>query len=165
MAEELKAVVWTTPTGEALRSFLASQTHLITSIPLEAAERAQALALQTFTEGSRGEDFIEEMMRIAGIARWRAELIARTEVSRTASGLTQVRAESIGSEGYIWRTANDSLVRPAHKKLEGRYFKWNKPPIAGNGGMRGHPGQTPNCRCFAEVVIPKAAKQNKFIAA
>lgn len=157
MAEELHGVIWTSPTGEALRSFLETQSYLITSIPLEAARRAQSLALEQLSGNQAGVNIVDELLRIAHITRGRAELIARTEVARASSALTMVRAISVGSEGYIWRTARDSLVRKEHKPLEGRFIRWDKPPKAMANGTRAHAGMCPNCRCYPEPVIPGKA--------
>ncbi len=45
---------------------------------------------------------------------------------------------------YIWRTANDDKVRPAHAANEGKIFGWGNPPPTE------HPGEDYNCRCTAE---------------
>lgn len=48
---------------------------------------------------------------------------------------------------YIWRTQEDFKVRPAHAANNGKIFERSKPPPTG------HPGQSPNCRCWAEDVV------------
>lgn len=45
---------------------------------------------------------------------------------------------------YVWRTARDERVRPAHAANEGRVFAWRDPPPTG------HPGEAHQCRCWAE---------------
>lgn len=52
---------------------------------------------------------------------------------------------------YIWRTRGDSKVRSAHAERDGRVFEWNNPPEGG------HPGEAPNCRCWAEDVSDNKA--------
>ena len=79
-------------------------------------------------------------------------LIARTEVARTASGLTEARARHVGSDGYFWRTAKDADVRDSHRQMEGKFVKWNEPPTLSDGTVT-HAGQIYNCRCYAEPVI------------
>lgn len=44
---------------------------------------------------------------------------------------------------YIWRTARDDKVRPAHEALEGTIRRWGDSPA---------PGDEYNCRCWAEPV-------------
>jgi len=59
-------------------------------------------------------------------------------------------ARAKGTEGYIWRTMMDDLVRDTHEVLEGHYFEWDDPPVMNTYGNRGHPGMDYNCRCHAE---------------
>jgi SPP1 gp7 family putative phage head morphogenesis protein len=152
MTEAMRVEIARAPTGEALRRLLDEQVMLITSIPLRAAERAQKLAQEAVTEGRRHETIVDQIMSSGRVARSRAELIARTEVARTASGLVQARATHVGSEGYIWRTAEDHDVRHSHKKMSGKFVRWDRPPVT--DGLTGHAGQLPNCRCYPEPVLP-----------
>lgn len=145
----------TTPTGEVTRSLLAEQVALIKSIPTEAAKRVHELTIKGLEDGTRSQEIAKEIMRSGEVAQSRATLIARTEVARTASNLTEARALSVGSTTYIWRTSADGDVRPDHKKLNGQAFRWDQPPIADErSGARANPGCIYNCRCWAEPVIP-----------
>lgn len=148
----LQAEIRESPTGRAMQKLLDEQTVLITSLPRDAAQRVREVTLAGISQGRRPSAYIDEIMRTGEVTRSRATLIATTEVSRTATTLTQVRAQSIGSEGYIWRTAKDSRVRPSHRKMEGRFVPWNDPPIL--DGLTGHAGCLPRCRCIVEAVIP-----------
>lgn len=140
---------------ETIRSLRNEQVRLITSLPIEAAERVHTLALQGLEQGTRAKEIAAEIMRTGEVTKSRATLIARTEVARTATTLTRVRAESVGSTHYQWVTARDTDVRPAHKKLDSRIFAWDDPPIAEENGIRHHPGMFPNCRCIALPIIPE----------
>uniref|UniRef100_UPI00255ADB8F DUF6883 domain-containing protein n=1 Tax=Pseudodesulfovibrio pelocollis TaxID=3051432 RepID=UPI00255ADB8F len=80
---------------------------------------------------------------------------ALTEVSKAGTALTRARAESVGSEGYIWRTARDGATRPSHRAMEGRFVKWSEPPTL--DGMTGHAGEFPNDRCYPEPVVHDSA--------
>lgn len=150
----LRTEIAMAPTGDLMRSLLAEQVSLITSIPLDAAIRVQKLALEGLTEGSRGQDIRDMILASGEVSKSHATLIARTETARVSSLLTQARAEHIGSEGYIWRTAHDADVRELHVELEGKFIYWNAPPVAGSSGERAHAGQIYNCRCWAEVILP-----------
>ena len=152
MSDAMRAELAAAPTGEALRRLLDEQVELITSIPLDAARRVHKLALEARTSGSRADTIVKEIMRSGHVSKSRANLIARTEVARTASGLVQARATFAGSEGYIWRTVEDSAVRRSHKKMSGRFVRWDSPPTT--DGLIGHAGQLPNCRCYPEPVLP-----------
>lgn len=152
MSLSLRQELNSAPTGLATRRILAEHVRLITSLPTEAAERVHRLTLQGLETSNRASTIAREIMRSGEVTQSRANLIARTEVSRTASTLLQARAEHIGSVGYIWRTAEDSDVRPSHQAMQGEFVRWDKPPTL--DGMTGHAGGLPNCRCYPEPVIP-----------
>lgn len=153
MSYALREEIKRAPTGEALKRLLDEQVNLITSLPTRAAQRVHKLALEARVDGSRASSIAKEIMRSGDVTKSRANLIARTEVARTASGLVQARATYVGSEGYIWRTAQDSDVRKSHKKMSGKFVRWDQPPVTDN--LVGHAGQLPNCRCYPEPVLPE----------
>lgn len=140
---------------ETIRALRDEQVRLITSLPTEAAERVHKLALEGLEQGTRAKEIAAEIMRIGEVTKSRATLIARTEVGRTATMLTKARSESVGATHYQWLSARDSDVRPIHKKLDGKIFAWNNPPIADPSGIRAHPGSIWNCRCVALPIIPE----------
>jgi SPP1 gp7 family putative phage head morphogenesis protein len=154
MGVELRRQLSTAPVGLELAALLDEQVALITSLPLEAARRVHQIAIGQLYTGQRAKTLAEEIMRTGDVTRARANTIARTETSRAAIGLTMVRAAHVGSTGYTWRTSRDIFVRPIHKALEGKFFRWDDPPVSGENGERSHPGGIYNCRCFPEVSIP-----------
>jgi SPP1 gp7 family putative phage head morphogenesis protein len=141
------------PTGKMLRALHAEQVELITSLPLEAAKRVHDLTIKNLSGGGRSADIAKEIMRTGEVTKSRANLIARTEVARSSSLLVESRAKTIGSEGYIWRTSRDQDVRLSHKKMEGKFVRWDSPPTLTDGTTT-HAGQIYNCRCYPEPVIP-----------
>lgn len=141
------------PTGLAMRRLMEEQVTLITSLPRDAAERVHDLVIKGLENSVRADEIAREIKRSGQVTESRANLIARTEVARSASTLTQARAEHIGSEGYIWRTSGDSDVRHSHKQMEGKFVRWDSPPTLSDGTTT-HAGQIYNCRCYPEPVIP-----------
>lgn len=156
MAKELSAglrqEIRKAPTGRVMQQLLAEQVTLIQSIPIEAAQRVHRLTLEGLEDSTRFTEIAKEIRRTEEVTTSRSILIARTETSRTAATLTQARAEHIGSEGYFFETSHDGTVRPSHKAMQGKFFKWSEPPTL--DGMTGHAGCFPNCRCWARVAIP-----------
>lgn len=156
MSAELQREIASAPTGEILKRRLIEQVTLIKSIPLEAAQRVHDLTLLGLETAGRGEAIREAILASGDVAKSRAILIARTETARTASLLTQARAEHIGATQYVWRTSGDSDVRSDHKALNGKVFSWAAPPIADQrSGARANPGCIYNCRCWPEPIIPE----------
>jgi SPP1 gp7 family putative phage head morphogenesis protein len=153
MSFALRQQIKAAPIGATMRQLLDDQVHLIQSIPLDAAQRVHKLVLQNMESGARASSIVDEIMRTGEVSKSRATTIARTETSRVATALTQARAQHIGSDGYIWRSCRDSRVRSSHKKMEGRFVRWDSPPTL--DGLVGHAGTLPNCRCYPEPVTPE----------
>lgn len=140
------------PAGEVMRALLAEQVTLIKSMPIDAAQRVHELTLKGLEDSTRANEIAKQIMRSGEVSKSKALLIARTEVARTGSVLTEARAKHVGSEGYVWQTSRDGDVRQSHKEMQGKIVKWNDPPTL--DGMTGHAGCFPNCRCWAEVILP-----------
>ena len=153
MGRSIREEIESAPTGEVMRLGLQRQVDLITSLPIRAAERVQQLATAALSNSERPAAIVERIMEQGDVTAAQARTIARTEVGRAQTELDRARAESIGSEGYIWRTAQDVDVRDSHRKMNGKFVRWDSPPTL--DGMVGHAGQLPNCRCYAEPVIPE----------
>lgn len=153
MSSSLRRELMNAPTGEVLRTYLGEQVELIRSLPIEAGQRVHRLTLKGLERGTRAPEIAREIMRTGEVTQSRANTIARTEISRTASGLVMARATHVGSEAYVWRTSKDADVRPSHKRMEGRVVRWDNPPTL--DGLRGHAGMLPNCRCYPEPIIPE----------
>jgi len=137
--------------GMKAKQLQSEQVELIKSIPIKAGLRAQELSQQAAADGKRASEVAKEIARTNEVTESRALLIARTEVSKANATFNQARAESVGSRGYIWRTATDGDVRPSHAEMEGQFVEWANPPTLDD--MTGHAGCLPNCRCFSEIVI------------
>lgn len=151
MGMSLKSEIERAPVGIRMQQLLEEQVGLIKSLPIEAAERVHKITTEGITKGLRASEVADRIMETGHVTKSRANLIARTEVGRTSTALSQARAESVGSRGYIWRTAGDTDVRESHRKMEGRFVAWNDPPTL--DGLTGHAGALPNCRCYCEPVL------------
>lgn len=142
------------PTGQLFQALLREQVDLIKSLPREAGLRVHKLTTKAMLNSTRANEVAKEIQRSGKVTENRAKCIARTEVARTASKLTEARARSIGSVEYKWHTVGDADVRKEHKKLNKKTFKWDAPPVAGSNGEHAHAGQIYNCRCWPEPILP-----------
>ena len=149
MREELENA----PVGNELQRFLTDNVDLITSLPTDAGMRVHKLTQEGLADSTRASEIAKEIWNTGEVTESRANLIARTEVARTASALTEIRSESVGSEAYIWRTAKDADVRESHRRMEGKVIRWDTPPTLSDGTVT-HAGQIYNCRCYPEPIIP-----------
>lgn len=140
----LRQLIENEPAGQTLQEFLERQVHYITSLPIEAGQRVHQLSLEAMVGGRRPDEIAAEIMRSGEVTESRATLIARTECARTASLLTQVRAQGIGATNYIWRTSKDRAVRASHRSMEGKVCDLANPPTLSDGTTTA-PGQIYNC--------------------
>lgn len=154
MSRSIRGEFMQAPTGILRRALMNEQVQLIKSLPLEAAQRVHVLTSEALLTSTRAAEVQKEIMRSGEVTASRAKLIARTEVSRTAATFMQARAVHAGSEGYIWRSSRDGDVRPTHQEMEGKYVRWDTPPKTDKNLAPYHAGCGPNCRCFAEPVLP-----------
>ncbi|MGV0885995.1 minor capsid protein [Acinetobacter venetianus] len=152
MSRGMREQIRNTDIGVVYQQLLNEQVRLITSLPLEAAQRVHDLSTRSLIEGSRASEIAGLIMATGKVTKSRANTIARTEVSRATCLFTQARAENLGSEGYIWRTSEDGDVRKSHEEMNGKFVRWDKPPTLDR--LTGHAGCLPNCRCYPEPVIP-----------
>jgi SPP1 gp7 family putative phage head morphogenesis protein len=141
------------PIGGRIRELLGEQVTFIRSIPTEAAQRVHELTIKGLEDSTRAKEYAAEIMRSGEVAKSRAILIARTETSRTATALTQTRAEAAGGTAYAWETVRDSSVRASHRAMQDQAVLWKAPPTL--DGMTGHAGALPNCRCWPRVLLPE----------
>lgn len=163
IAKALKGDVAKSAIGLAAQERHFAQVTLITSLPLEAAARAQKLAEDAARGGKRAGDVREAILETESVTASRAQLIARTEIAKANAALTQARAQMAGMTHYVWETMQDEDVREEHSILQGRIFSWDNPPeIEGEGAH--HPGEIWNCRCFATPLTIEPTAPLELIA-
>jgi SPP1 gp7 family putative phage head morphogenesis protein len=143
--------------GSAIARVIQERTEenirLIKDIPAAAARQIGEASAKAATQGERAKGFLAKRVgEIADMTEARALLIARTEVSKASTEFTRARAETVGSKGYIWRTAQDQVVRDSHADMEGEFVRWDDPPSLDGLGPA-HAGSYPNCRCYPEVLL------------
>lgn len=86
----------------------------------------------------------------------KAKFLARQETGLMMAQFKSARYQEAGVKKYIWRCVVGSPnhpVRPMHKKLDGKKFSWDNPPITSEDGARNNPGEDYNCRCYAIPVV------------
>lgn len=157
MGKAMRAELQQAPTGMLLHALQDEQVELITSLPKVASQRVHALTEQALIDSRRASDVAKDILQTGNVTKARATLIARTEVSRAQCNLTQARAMFAGSEEYIWRSSKDFDVRPTHQKMEGKVVRWDTPVKTDMNLDPYHAGCGPNCRCWAEPILPDLA--------
>ena len=104
-------------------------------------------------DGMRTEEIAKKIKSRLGETNRRAEFLARQETNLFLAAYEKARYLDVGIDRYIWITRDDSSVRPEHKLLHGRVFKFENPPIASTSGDRNNPGESFGCRCIASPIL------------
>lgn len=130
------------------REWITTNVRLIRSIGTRLhAELAEVLAEAT-EKGSRQEVIEKRIAERFDVARSRARLIARDQVTKYLAQVNEAQQRRAGVERYVWRHSRSRRnPRRLHLGRDGKVFNWAGPP------SDGHPGAAPNCRCTAEPVL------------
>lgn len=146
--------------GHVINNQVISNASLIRTLPNDVAQKVTKNIAEEALKGERARS-IEQIIRqeTDKHSRASARLIARTEVSKTQSALTQARSEQLDLRWYVWRTALDGdRVRKSHRLMEGVLVNWKDPPapeeLAGEKSAgHYHSGNIYNCRCYPEPLL------------
>ena len=158
------------PVTETMGDFIRENVKLISSIPVKLQGQVQDEIQKAVTEGRRPEALATDIEKRFNVAKNRARLIARDQLSKLNGRLNQQRQEGLGITQYIWETSNDDRVRDlpddSHKDMEGMLCKWDDATVYSDdggktwldrseiGGPYLHPGEDYQCRCGASPIIP-----------
>ena len=105
-------------------------------------------------QGYRFDNLTEAIRHRYGVAASKARFLARQETSLFMAKFRKQRFEQAGVRRYRWSTAHDERVRDSHKRLNGRVFSYDDPPITDRStGAKNNPGEDFNCRCLDIPVL------------
>lgn len=147
---DLKAVVSEGDLGSFLDIAALRNASLIQGM---ADDVLKQIAVETTNALLNGESVARLKVRIQerlGVSDARARLIARDQTSKLNADLNQKRHTDAGIDSYVWRTSADERVRPRHRDLEGKTYKYGEPTGAEEGLP---PGKPIRCRCIAQAVV------------
>lgn len=113
--------------------------------------------------GNRYENLAKTIQKSYGQSERKAKFLARQETSLMMTKFKESRYSEIGIEEYVWTCVSGTSnhpVRPMHKALQGKIFRWDNPPVVNEKGQRLNPGQDFGCRCYAKPIV-KFKKEQK----
>jgi hypothetical protein len=102
------------------------------------------------------QQFSKDIAPISGSVQKRILFISRNETRKNYSTLNTIRQKKLGLKRFIWHhTGAGHTPRKSHMAMSGKEFSYDDPPVIDERtGERGFPGQTYNCHCFAQPIIP-----------
>lgn len=147
------------PIGIYVKEQIDRNAKIIKSMPIGISEQlTEHIKNETF-KGRRSEEIAKDLeKKVPYMFEYKAKLIARTEVSKTSTALTESRCKNIGIRWYNWRTSNDQRVRSSHDHMNNVLVCWDNPPspeVLINEKNVGyyHAGNIYNCRCYPEPIV------------
>lgn len=145
-------------TGELYRKMMEEwvdeNVGLIKTIPQESLGKMRRIVLEGYRKGETTTSIVKKIQRTYGVDRRHAQLLARDQIAKLNSNITQRQQRDAGVQEYIWSTSGDSRVREDHKRLNNKRFRWDDPPVVDTRtGRRCHPGEDYQCRCVALAVF------------
>lgn len=139
---------------EMLDDWVSQNVALIKTIPQETLDGIREIVYEGFGNGRTTTSILEEIQRTYSMSKKHARMIARDQMAKLNADLAKRQQTDAGVEEYKWSTARDVRVRPRHKHLNGKTFRWDDPPVVDTKtGRRCHPGQDYQCRCVAIPVF------------
>lgn len=137
------------------KEYVSSLTPYINEFSNGMIGELREMVAENAREGYRFDSLVGRIQNRYSVSLSKAAFLARNETSRFISKHRMERFEDAGVTEYVWQTAGDTEVRPDHKKLNGRTFKYTEPPVVDEStGRRANAGEDYNCRCVANPILP-----------
>lgn len=146
---DLASVITESGLTEVFEDILKRNADLITKLSEATRDKIRMAVEEAVINGTAAATLRKTLRDEFGLLDNRAKLIARDQIAKANSQLNKARQQQAGVEEYEWSSSRDERVRPLHRELNGRKFRWDQP--GPDGGM--HPGEPINCRCVAIAVI------------
>ena len=139
---------------ELLEQWFRENMQMISSIPQELVRQIRDILWEDITNRATTEQMAQHIRHTCKVSQSKAKFIARDQVGKLQAQLTRQQQTDAGVREYIWSSKRDSKVRHQHRKLNGKKFSWDSPPISDpKTGRRCHPGE--DYRCTAIPVFPR----------
>jgi SPP1 gp7 family putative phage head morphogenesis protein len=155
----LQAELRSSSVGATVSAEVQRNAEYIRSVPANIArDFTEHISTRAF-EGMRASDIAKELQALyPHVSDVKANLIARTETSKTHTALEQARSDYLGIKWYQWRTSEDARVRDSHRHMDRVLVAWDDPPspelLVGERNVGAyHAGNIWNCRCAPLGII------------
>lgn len=146
----VSAVVRDEQLDDYLKLAAARNASLITGLTDDTIKKIEQTVLTNFAQGNSVKTLKKALTEQFGMSQNRANLIAFDQTAKLNSDLNKIRQQQAGINEYDWSTSHNERVRPLHRSLDGKRYKYDEPTGA-EGGLP--PGQPIRCHCIALGVI------------
>jgi SPP1 gp7 family putative phage head morphogenesis protein len=147
---DLSSVVRNGDLETTLEQIATRNAGLIKGLAQDTVKKVQLVISNAVLEAKPVRILQKELIEEFGFSASRAKLIAVDQTAKITTDLNRIRQKQAGLKKYKWRTSQDEKVRPLHKSLDGRIYKYDEPTGAENGLS---PGQPVRCRCVGIGIV------------
>lgn len=150
---------WTPAMTEKVDAIIAENVSLIRSIPEKYFTEVEGMVYRAVARGVDRKALADEIEsafgKRHGITRRRAEFIARDQIRKATSSLSNARQQAAGIKKGIWiHSGGGNEPRKKHVHANGEEFFLDKGLPIGDKGQYVLPGEEPNCGCTWKPVLP-----------
>lgn len=152
----LKTSVVTGDMKSVMTASIAENVGLIKSIPSQYLQKVQGSVMRSITTGNGLADLVPALDKFADEAFNRAKNIALDQTRKAYNSLNAGRMKKLGVTQYEWlHSGGGQHAREYHLYvLNGNIYSLDEPPIIDpKTGVRGKPGDLPNCKCRMRPVV------------
>ncbi|KKF37912.1 phage head morphogenesis protein [Erwinia tracheiphila] len=150
---------WTDAMLEKREAIIAENVSLIRSIPEKYFTDVESMVFRAVAKGGDRKLLADEIEvsfgKRHGVTRRRAEFIARDQVRKATSALSNARQQAAGIKRGIWiHSGGGNEPRVKHVHANGQEFDLKKGLPIGDKGQYVLPGDEPGCGCTWKPVLP-----------
>lgn len=139
---------------ELLEQWLNENLGMISSIPQELVRQLREVFREDISKQLSVDIIAKHVRHTCKTSKSHSKFIARDQIGKLQSKITQYQQQDAGVKEYIWCSAHDGKVRKRHRQLDKKKFRWDSPPVSDpKTGRRCHPGEDYGCRCVALPVF------------
>ena len=138
-----------------MEQWIRENLDLISTIPKDLTAKLENTIMDGFVGGASVRDIAGDIERICKTNKSRARFIARDQIGKLQSRISQHQQEDAGVEEYVWSTSQDSRVRDSHRRLNRKKFPLGRPAGRRPQNRQEMPstGEDYGCRCVALPVF------------
>lgn len=130
-----------------IEGFVHENASLIRSLGNRTLDDLENIIVRAYASGTRAEAVAEEIAKRFDVAERHARLIARDQIGKLHSRVTEARHAEIGLASFEWHSLKRPTARPAHVARHGKRFRYDNPPADGL------PGEAILCSCLQHPVF------------
>jgi hypothetical protein len=143
---DLQYLIGPAEAQETIEAFMARNTALVKDISRQAQGRISDAVFRGIQQRTPAREVGRTIGEALGMARKRANLIARDQAVKLASALDRQRQREAGLDTWKWNHSDKLNFRPEHKARDGEQYTDETAP-------EDEPGELPFCGCVRQAVL------------